>query len=526
MTTPFSTFAFPATGTPTARTLPNRLAEIKNVRDFGAIGDGVTDDLAAIQAAFDWTVGTNRGKLYFPPGIYYVSGPIDISTPVSSVHVLGHIGASTIVGNFADYVIKRYRATTFATGTPHIIEKLTIINQHARGGGIRLGMCVGAAIRDCDITANFAISTDNSDVFGPPGDELAFEGPGAYWYSLEISISNCNLRPYSALAANSTGIARGANGPTTNCTFTNFDTAIRAYGGQGCMTFQGCYFENNNFGLANATGPGTATIGGTNGSGAICVFGCHFKNNGIAIAYTAGGCKYSGILIEAAEGTIAGNPQYGIYIPAGGGYCSFEGVRVTGQFQVAGIYYGGGEATKSPTSFAGVSVSNTSTLGGVPWHLPSTAMSIDVEGCDIAPVWTMAKLPAKVHTITSASWSSGIATVTVTGGGDLPTGQFGNVTVGGVTPFGYNGTFGNVTVTNFFTFTYPLANPGGAGTAFGSAFFTTVSSDAHKPNAHEGDCYNVSDANTATWGDPVTAGGGANHVKVRFTDAAWTVVGK
>src|SRR5262245_16468575 len=48
--TPFSSFAFPATGAPTARTLPDRLAEIKNVKDFGAKGNGTTDDAPAINA--------------------------------------------------------------------------------------------------------------------------------------------------------------------------------------------------------------------------------------------------------------------------------------------------------------------------------------------------------------------------------------------------------------------------------------------------------------------------------------------
>src|SRR5215813_9468363 len=49
--TPFSSFAFRATGAPTARTLPDRLGELKTVKDFGALGNGVADDHAAFQAA-------------------------------------------------------------------------------------------------------------------------------------------------------------------------------------------------------------------------------------------------------------------------------------------------------------------------------------------------------------------------------------------------------------------------------------------------------------------------------------------
>jgi hypothetical protein len=60
-----------ATGSTTARTLANRFADVVNVKDFGAVGDGVTDDTAAIQAAI---VATTTGKaLFFPSGTYTFS---------------------------------------------------------------------------------------------------------------------------------------------------------------------------------------------------------------------------------------------------------------------------------------------------------------------------------------------------------------------------------------------------------------------------------------------------------------------
>ncbi|KWN80869.1 hypothetical protein WM24_23840 [Burkholderia ubonensis] len=58
------------------------------------------------------------------------------------------------------------------------------------------------------------------------------------------------------------------------------------------------------------------------------------------------------------------------------------------------------------------------------------------------------------------TWATNTVTVTVSGGHGYPTGKTLNLTIAGVTPAGYNGTFA-CTITSTTQFTYPLAsNPG------------------------------------------------------------------
>lgn len=78
------------------------LSGVVNVKDFGAVGDGSTDDTTAIQAAadaafnvaadFDIAAAAGSKSLYFPPGRYRVTSPITVQNLFG-----GHIfGAGTV----------------------------------------------------------------------------------------------------------------------------------------------------------------------------------------------------------------------------------------------------------------------------------------------------------------------------------------------------------------------------------------------------------------------------------------------
>jgi len=75
--------SFRQTGTQLERMVDTKLAENISVKDFGAKGDGVTDDSASIQAAVDYLkaqLSNNIGcVLHFPPGKYLIRTSIDMT---------------------------------------------------------------------------------------------------------------------------------------------------------------------------------------------------------------------------------------------------------------------------------------------------------------------------------------------------------------------------------------------------------------------------------------------------------------
>jgi hypothetical protein len=66
--------SFTQVGSTDTRTVQAKLQESVSVLDFGAVGDGVTDDTAAIQAACNAAF-----RVYFPSGTYIISTPIQVN---------------------------------------------------------------------------------------------------------------------------------------------------------------------------------------------------------------------------------------------------------------------------------------------------------------------------------------------------------------------------------------------------------------------------------------------------------------
>jgi len=101
----------------TARTVQARLRDILSVKDFGAVGDGTTNDATAIQNAINAAAalpasggssglgGISGATVYFPPGVYRINSGLTVTNGVKLVgngersSVINYYGSGAAISN-------------------------------------------------------------------------------------------------------------------------------------------------------------------------------------------------------------------------------------------------------------------------------------------------------------------------------------------------------------------------------------------------------------------------------------------
>ena len=84
------------------RNVEVKLQESVSVADFGAVGDGVTDDTDAIQSALDSMNSYSIRSMYFPAGNYIVSSTLIPPVGLTSAQFIGASGYDGAVGETND----------------------------------------------------------------------------------------------------------------------------------------------------------------------------------------------------------------------------------------------------------------------------------------------------------------------------------------------------------------------------------------------------------------------------------------
>jgi hypothetical protein len=130
-----------------ATTVQSKLRESVSVKDFGAVGDGSTDDSAAIQAAIDACVYTEskpyNSTVYLPSGVYRLNSGIllknaislcgsGISNTIINVYDITNPAVSLESYSNIDGITFKY-PNQVISGTP--IQYPPCISQAATGGG-------------------------------------------------------------------------------------------------------------------------------------------------------------------------------------------------------------------------------------------------------------------------------------------------------------------------------------------------------------------------------------------------------
>lgn len=268
-----------------------------DIRDYGAVVDGVTNDAAAIVAAANAAIAAGGGTVYFPTGVTAYSGTnsLDAVSPVNTTANVTFAGAggadillaTSSVLTFANFGIIKWSNLSFiGTSTSTIISAARTF---------QFGSCVEAVIENCRF---YGLGTTGNDEFA--ACVLAYNTP---LIVRDCFFAGCTAPSAAVVTVNAVGGIR-----MTNTTFIDiadykgvtYSTAVKTAGAawvrcngitdvvaanRKTYSFVNCTFDEAP--LWGVRFDGTAVTRQSNGT----VDNCHF-NTGV----DRGGGAYSGAI--------------------------------------------------------------------------------------------------------------------------------------------------------------------------------------------------------------------------------------
>lgn len=363
-----------------------------DVTHYGAVGDGVTNDQAAIQAAYDAAYTAGGGEIWFPNtgSSYKINTSVVYDEDDVNFAFVGEPGA-LVVGNFADYLFKRpLSVAPGPTSGIHVFRNLRLQQNHASGGAIAANALVGATIENCRIAG--------------PGGLIAGSTGIACYNSQSLAIRACSILGFGV------GIQ---SGNATTIDTTDVSGCLKGIVHQNLgLIVSGGRFEVN----------GTAILIGEDENGNA------FQSSGFAITGTSMESNDHGIYVrQGADGLISGNAvssnvagkTSGIYLDTSEQVALIgNGVSNVFSFSAAGIYFNNPLRTL-------VAANRINVASGTAWRLPVSGEILQMEFRANTPVveWsvTVAQLatyggPCPISTMAHVS-NSNVATGKITGTG-------------------------------------------------------------------------------------------------------------
>jgi hypothetical protein len=355
-----SSLSVTATGSTTARTLPVRFADVVNVLDFGAVGNGSTNDAAAIQAA----LATGK-SVYFPPnktyrvntqvtitgqGVRLVGAAPSGSNSAGSVFFCATGANPTFVFSGYDSGMSGFRVVATGMTAPVI--------QVSSGNQVNIeDVLISAVWAGIDVVSSNTTRLADVVISGWSGDYgIKFRGTG----------STAGLKS-DILDMHRVTIANGVGVNTTHPSFLWDNYA-------DTVNMSGCRILKSGIGISMISTAGTT----------ITPSPKFLFASQIEIEYTTGGCIRvdAGHLVMVTNSYIFGDlTSHGIYIDAAfQAECVLHGNRISAH-ALNGVRMGGDKVTLTGNLIRDNGLAAVGTHAGV--HIESTALGVTVCGNEI-----------------------------------------------------------------------------------------------------------------------------------------------
>lgn len=383
-----SKLAFTQSGTGAVqRTVESKLQDVISVKDFGAKGDGVTDDTAAIQAAINAAYTSSTAKeVVFPSAdasdFYKITAPIVITKPIrlrgestSGALILAvGLSAGQFILDFSNAVSSAY---FFG------IENLTVRSDNGAPNGIRIRDVSHLDMRNvwCYNLAKGVVITS-----GTPGASCFAN----YFYNLTGYLCN-----QTVTVENFSG---GGQYTFEHCNFTgNYGFNLNSSSAINQLGFKGCNFEQcgTNSLLISGTVQGLSLNNcrteGLNGAAdfqiyptagnevtGISISGCYFTTDaGASVPIVLGG----------AGGQVRGFAITGNHVEyaAAGNFVTLNGDGESGV--IAGNYFNLSTTTPTNTQRAGVTIFSNENASGKCAEYWGTGLFGPFARGTFTPVW-------------------------------------------------------------------------------------------------------------------------------------------
>ena len=251
-----------ASGANIVRSFQQKLDDFANVADFGATGDGVTDDTAAINRAIKQLLSLDatadaRRVLYFPPGTYKITGGEIKLYPYT-----------TIKGAGAEQTI------LYQTDTTQTYLARTVDSKEQTGTDI--GSSGATVPKHIDIEGVcFNSSGSNNLILLDRADQVRFldcKFKSTWTQGTAIGSG------YKAIEAQSSGIYKTSNVLFDKCVFTGIQYGFNSDYDVENVNFQNCTFDILYKGIKLAQNTDGSTAGQQTGPRYVRAVGCSFDN--------------------------------------------------------------------------------------------------------------------------------------------------------------------------------------------------------------------------------------------------------